>query len=89
MPSSDPLVECAKACELVLSVQTGKRWAELFVDLRMWFHREHGRKLICSTSHGIDFFRNVIEVAEGRLVWEEEGEYGDNFRKLIKGRPRT
>lgn len=88
--SSDPLVDCAKACELVLSLAPkGHRWAELFVDLKMWFFRKHCRGLICSTSHGTDWFTNIIGLAEGTMEWKEEGEYGNNFRKLVKERPRT
>jgi hypothetical protein len=86
--SKDPVLDCAKACELILDLAPSWRWADVFVDLKMWFHGRHGRGLISSTSHGIDFFRNIIDVAEGRMKWEEEGQYGDNFRKLVLQRPR-
>ena len=86
--SKDPMLDCAKAIELFLSVLPADRWAFWFVDLKIWFHRQHGRGLISSTSHGIDFFRNIIDLAEGRLEWDEEGQYGDNFRKLVLKRPR-
>ena len=61
-----------------------RKWAEEWVHQRMEFHRKHGRGLTLSTSHGIEFFQNVVDACEGRLKWKEEGIYGDNFRRLIK-----
>lgn len=85
--SKDPTVDCAKAIVLVLDVAPKWRFGDLFVDLKIWFMRKHGRGLTTSTSHDTAFFQNVIDVAEGRLKWKEEGEYGDNFRKLVAQRP--
>lgn len=86
--SKDPMVDCAKAIVLVLSITPPWRFGDMFVNLKMWFTKQHGRGLTTSTSHDTDFFQNVIDVAEGRLVWEEEGELGDNFRKMVLKRPR-
>jgi len=64
-----------KACEPHL-------WADLFVKLYMQFHRMYGQGYITSTSHGVDFFDNVVA---GPEAWKEKGIYGDNFRKMLKG----
>ena len=82
------MLEDAKAMVRALNSpyfdQHPKLWGENFVELRIWFHRKHGRGLVLSTLHGIDFFQNVVDACEGRMKWKEEGIYGDNFRKLIK-----
>lgn len=85
----DPMLFFAKSAVVVLSNQPPTTWAALFVQLRIDFFRLFQRGLVTSTVHGLDFFQNVIDVIEGRLVWDEEGEYGENFRKIIKGRPRA
>ena len=82
------MLETARVYATTLSMVPQRVWAEVWVELRMSFHRCFGRGLITSTAHGIDWFENVIAACEGRLVWEEKGEYGDNFRKMIAGRPR-
>lgn len=87
--SKDPLLDCAKACALILELAPAHRWADMFVDLKMWFFGRHGRGLISSTSHDTDYFRNIIELAEGRMEWKEKGPYGDNFRKMVLERPRS
>lgn len=66
-----------------------QRWGLFFVEARMQFHRRYNDGLIFSTSHGIDFFTNVIDSFEGRLQWDEKGVYGDNFRKFIKQHAST
>lgn len=90
---SNPILDCAKACQLFLDhvgADRPDRFAFWFVDLRMWFHRQHCQGLIMSTAHDINFFRNLIDCAEGKTKWLEPGEpevrsqYGDNFRKLVK-----
>ncbi len=73
---------CLNAVEILKSV-TDKEFAIAFIGLRMDFHRKHGHKLIVSTLHGIDLFDNILSCLAGG-DWVEEGEYGDNFRKLIK-----
>lgn len=85
----DPMVDCAKGIVQVLSLAPRWRYGDLFVDMKIWFIRKHGRGLLTSTLHGTDFFQNIIDVAEGRLKWKEEGEYEDNFRKLVLQRPRV
>jgi len=84
----DPMLECAKACEHILNLAPPWRFPDLFVDLKMWFSKKYSRGLTTSTTHGIDFFRNVVGLAEGTMKWEEEGEYGDNFRKMVLKRPK-
>ena len=66
-------------------------WAERFVALRMDFCRKFQveDKLITSTSHGTEFFLNVLNGLNGQ-EWdkhEHKGIYEDNFRRLVeKGR---
>lgn len=86
--AKDPMLECAKACELILNLAPPRRFGDLFVDMKMWFVGKFGRGLTTSTTHGADFFKNVIGLAEGTLEWDEKGEYGDNFRKMVLKRPR-
>jgi hypothetical protein len=66
---------------------TPEQWAETFVMLRMGFHRECAKGLVCSTYLGTDFFHVLLDCIEGRKEWnkkEHKGEYEDNFRKLIE-----
>lgn len=60
-----------------------ERWAEIFVARRIQFARLWSGGLIFSTSHGADFFDNVVACLDGK-EWDEKGYLGDNFRKLIK-----
>lgn len=87
--ASDPMLDAAKACSIALSMVPQRMWAELFVELKMAFFRKFARGLICSTTHGLDWFDNIVAACEGRLEWDEKGEYGENFRKMIAGRPRV
>ena len=66
-----------------LSDSNQNDYGRLFVELRLEFARKHSRKLIFSTSHGTDFFQNIIDCLNG-MEWEEKGEFGNNFRKLIE-----
>lgn len=61
-------------------------WASLFVNLKMEFFRKYQRGLICSTSHGIDWFHNIIDCLNGKewSVEDHKGEFENNFRKLIQ-----
>lgn len=56
-------------------------WAKVFVERRMQFQRDYGNGLVLSTSHGIDFFENVLACLDG-APWDEKGHLGDAFRKL-------
>lgn len=67
----------------ILENTDSKNWAKVFVELKTEFWRKYAKGLIFSTTHGIDFFENVLNCLDG-AKWKEEGEYGDNFRKLIK-----
>jgi hypothetical protein len=67
----------------ILAYSRGKVWADEFVRLRMDFHRQHGRGLILSTWHGLDFFDNVLNCLNGGECDEPKGEYRNNFLKLI------
>lgn len=89
MNQADPMLDAAKACVTALDMVPQRMWGVLWVELRMSFHRRFSRGLICSTTHGPEFFENVINAIEGRLEWDEKGEYGENFRKIIKGRPKA
>jgi len=65
----------------------GKEWGELYVNLRMDFHRKHGNKLITSTWHGLDFFHNLLFILNGgdiNSMDEPKGEYRNNFIKLTQ-----
>lgn len=63
---------------------TQKEWGKVFVNLKMEFCRKYQRGLITSTIHGADFFSNLLNCIENKTQWDEKGEYGENFRKLIK-----
>lgn len=69
-----------KACPL-------DRWAVTYIRLRYHeFWPRYASGLIFSTTHGADFFQNLLDCLNGK-EWtkkDEAGEYGDNFRKLIK-----
>jgi hypothetical protein len=72
-----------------LSKCKGREWAEMWVFYRMEFHRKHGRGLIMSTWHGLDFFSNVLFCLNGgdiEELGEPKGEYKNNFKKLIENR---
>lgn len=64
------------------TISDGKLWAETFVERKMEFHRRFSMGLITSITHGMDFFDNVMNGLNGSK-WDERGEYGDNFRKII------
>jgi hypothetical protein len=80
MKTDVPMLEFARVARLQLGLVPAHLWALWFVELRMSFARLYS-KGICSTTHGVDFFDNVLA---GPDAWKEEGEYGDNFRKLFK-----
>lgn len=80
------MLEMARAAAITLDAVPGRIWADVYVELRMIFHRRYGRGLVISTTHGADFFDNVIDCCEGTLAWDEKGELGENFRKMIRGR---
>jgi hypothetical protein len=82
----DPMVLAATACQWLLDQLPGGLWAETYVELKLAFFRAYARGLICSTEHGTDYFRNVIDFANGSRTWDEKGYYGDNFRKMVKER---
>lgn len=75
-------LDFALAAHSELETCPADEWATRFVELRMEFHRKYGQRLVTSTEHGADFFRNVLA---GPEAWKEKGEYGDNFRKMLKG----
>lgn len=68
--------------EDLAAAPSGVSWAEIWVNRKMEFHRKFSGGLITSISHGIDFFTNVLRALDG-AVWDEPGEYGNNFRKII------
>jgi len=74
---------CVDTLEL-LTTCSKDVWAKTFVDRRMEFARTFANDLTFSTSHGVDFFTNVIACLDGEMEWDEKGHLGDNFRKLIK-----
>jgi hypothetical protein len=67
-----------------LKVIAADRWAEYFVNKKMEFFRLHGKGLITSTAHGVDYFGNILQCAAGIMIWEGDGEYDVNFRQLVK-----
>lgn len=78
-------------CEAVvkeLNECPAEKWAEIFVNSKIKFQREYADGLIFSTVHGIDFFKHVLngKWPEYDPVTRigESGEYGNNFRKLLK-----
>ena len=74
------LLEFARVAKALLETVPSSYWAVVFVELRMAFNRlyPHG---ILSTSHGVDFFDNVLA---GPDAWDEKGEYGNNFRTMLR-----
>jgi hypothetical protein len=70
--------------ENILGKFSATEFAVAFVEARMAFARTYTRDYLFSTSHGLEFFQNVLDCASGKLVWKEEGEYGNNFRKFIQ-----
>jgi hypothetical protein len=74
--------EFAQQVQAELSACPLNRWAEVFVKRRLEFAGRFNNGLIFSTSHGADFFDNVVNCIDG-AEWEEKGELGNNFRKLV------
>ena len=74
------LLNFARVAKAVLDVTPGPMWAIMFVELRMAFSRLYLHGML-STSHGADFFDNVLA---GPDAWDEKGEYGNNFRELLR-----
>ena len=70
----------------VLNAAEPSQFGQTFVELRMDFHRKFGNKLIISTWHGLDFFKNVIFALDNgaEALNEPKGEYRNNFISLIK-----
>lgn len=64
-------------------LQDPRVFAKNYVNLRLQFSRNFNPGYICSTAHGIDFFDNIRNCLAGD-TWTEQGEYGNNFRKLIQ-----
>ncbi len=73
-------------CENVLAelkACKNEEWAVIWVNRRMEFTRKFNMDLCFSTTHGADFFQNVLDCLAG-TIWKEDGLYGKNFRELIK-----
>lgn len=66
-----------------LSECNGGDYANLFIRLYLDFFRTYGHGFITSTVHGLDYFDNILYCLGGQK-WAEQGEYGDNFRKMIE-----
>jgi len=87
----NPMREFCVAAIAELRTLQAPVWAERWVALRMDFCRKFQVEdnLITSTTHGSDFFTNVLNGLDGE-DWskhEHKGIYEDNFRRLIdKGR---
>ena len=76
------MLDFAKQVQRELSICPLDKWAEVFVNRRLEFAGKYGNGLIFSTVHGADFFDNVVDCISG-MTWEEKGDLGNNFRKLI------
>jgi hypothetical protein len=57
--------------------------ADEFVRLREQLHNLYFKRVIFSTSHGVDIFQNIINELN-KPNWVEDGEYGFNFKSAIK-----
>lgn len=75
----------AKLAQATLDSTTHEDWAVTFVGLKMEWFRQFANGLVCSTSHGLDYFTNLMDAYDGKLKWNEEGDLGANFRKLTYG----
>jgi hypothetical protein len=78
------VLEFCQHMQNILGKFSDREFAVAFVEARMAFARTYTRDYLFSTSHGLEFFQNVLDCASDKLVWKEEGEYGNNFRKFIK-----
>lgn len=74
------MMEFCRVANLALKCTPRAKWGEVFVALYLQFCRQYSRGTT-SSSHGVEFFDNVLAGPEN---WKEPGEYGDNFRKLAK-----
>ena len=83
------MLDLAVQLKVHLELVRPEKWAEAFVNVKMEFFRCYGRGLISSCEHGVNYFDNVIGLCRGTLEWKEKGEYGENFRKMVKDRPRN
>lgn len=59
-------------------------WAKTFVYLKIRFHYKYCHGLITSIAHGSDWFKNIVGCLDGTMTWDERGEYGNNFRRIIE-----
>ena len=73
---------CIKANQ-TLNGASKSDFAPMFIGLKRLFYDKYQNGLVFSTAHGVDFFTNVINCLDGQK-WEEKGEYGNNFRKMIE-----
>ena len=73
---------CQSAIEILNSC-TSEEYAVVFVRLKFEFFKKFQNNLIFSTIHGTDFFKNVIDCIDGQK-WGEQGECGNNFRKMVE-----
>lgn len=74
------MYDYALVARSVLDMVPGSKWAVVFIELRMAFNRLYPHGTL-STTHGADFFDNILA---GASEWDEKGEYGDNFRKMLR-----
>lgn len=58
--------------------------ADEFVRLREQLHNLYFKRVIFSTTHGVDIFQNIINEYDVPNSWVEDGQYGINFRRAIK-----
>lgn len=70
---------------LQLGVLESPYWVPMYIHLRSYFFQHYNpNKLVSSTIHGVDFFKNLLFVMNGGAWKESEPEeiYSKNFRKL-------
>lgn len=82
------MLEYARCCQQALCNLPSSLYGMAWVEFRIGFARKFqmGPRSTTSTAHGLEFFDNVVACCEGRMEWNEKGEYGDNFRRLIATR---
>jgi hypothetical protein len=79
----------------VLKHCPAKEYGRTFIKLREQFWRKYAKNRIFSTSHGADFFENIIECVLDNKRWPTDfldkrstggqiGEYDTNFTQMLK-----
>ncbi len=89
------LLEFAKTAITILDTCSADSFAETFVKLKVTYWHEYSNGLVCSNSHGIEFFNNIIKYWDNPDTYytrdpkqpkkkQDEVDYEENFIGIIK-----